>query len=260
MKPKRIVACIDCQSPLSDHTIDYAAWISTTYQKRLDILNITDDISLNQYKEEEQALLNTYATRAFNRGVEQSLITIHQEHGALLEKIIQYETNTELLIIGRYCNKAKKNQHDIGYQTSQIILATHKPILSVTTKFSIPKTIMVAYNGSKFSQKIIKILAENKLFQCLPTYLVMSGKATKSRKEQLEWAHQALIASGYDVISSFIVGGGSIEDTIVRTVQEQCIDILIMGHFDNRPLYHMIFGSKIAELLKYLNIPILHLH
>lgn len=50
---------------------------------------------------------------------------------------------------------------------------------------------------------------------------------------------------------------GEAQEVIVRTIQEQAIDMLIMGAFGHSPLRSLVVGSKTTELLKASTIPTL---
>ena len=45
------------------------------------------------------------------------------------------------------------------------------------------------------------------------------------------------------------------ERTIAKTVKEQNIDIQIMGAYAHSPICSLLFGSKIADLLRSVTIP-----
>lgn len=264
MENTKIVACID-QSTYSAYVTDYAVWVAKTMKQPLELLHIGDDLTPSSksnltHRTPCKELLSMYHTRALETGLDPSLVTLHEEYGSFTDKIIPYATNTELLIMGRRGEETQENQKVIGNSITHIIRSLHKPILTIAKEFTLPQNSMLAFSGSDISKRLVEHLAAKKLFLSIPLYLVMSGKQTDERQAELNWAHQTLEKAGYNVISSFILGGGSIEDTVIRTVQEQCIDILFMGAFENHSLYNMIFGSKTIDLLKYLNIPILHLH
>lgn len=264
MENTKIVACID-QSTYSAYVTDYAAWIAGKTKQPLELLHIGDypvqsnQTDINQ-KTPRRQLLNIYYQRALSTGIDSSQIELHEAYGYFKDKIIQHEPHIELLVMGRRGEETQKHQEVIGNSVTQIIRSLHKPILTVAEGFKVPQNSMLAFSGSEISKRLVEHLAKKKLFLSIPLYLVMSGKQTDGRQEELNWAHQTLEQAGYNVISSFILGGGNIEDTVIRTVQEQCIDILFMGAFENHSLYNMIFGSKTVDLLKYLNIPILHMH
>ena len=48
----------------------------------------------------------------------------------------------------------------------------------------------------------------------------------------------ALAAAGFDITASVIPGDA--ESIIAKTVQEQCIDVLVMGAFGHSPLRSML--------------------
>lgn len=265
MENTKVVACID-QSTYSAYVTDYAAWITNSIHKPLELFHIGDCPPLNAptdtaQKTPRRKLLNIYYERALEKGVDPDLLQIYEEYGSFKEKVIRYEDNIDLLVMGRRGeNTAKKHQDAIGKSIQKILRVLHKPVLTVAEEFKTPQNSMLAFSGSEISKRLVKHLAQEKYCLSIPLYLVMSGKPTDERQKELDWAHQILETAGYNVISSFILGGGTIEDTIIRTVQEQCIDILFMSAFENNSLYNLIFGSKTVDLLRYLNIPILHLH
>ncbi|MEN1479485.1 universal stress protein, partial [Pseudomonas aeruginosa] len=61
--------------------------------------------------------------------------------------------------------------------------------------------------------------------------------------------------AGFEVTSSMTPGEA--QEVIVRTIQEQAIDMLIMGAFGHSPLRSLVVGSKTTELLKASTIPTL---
>ena len=48
---------------------------------------------------------------------------------------------------------------------------------------------------------------------------------------------------------------GEAREVIARTVQDQVIDMLVMGAFGHSPLRSLLFGSKTTELLRSSRIP-----
>lgn len=72
----------------------------------------------------------------------------------------------------------------------------------------------------------------------------------RDASKSLEWARGALEVAGFEVTSST---PGEAQEVIVRTIQEQAIDMLIMGAFGHSPLRSLVVGSKTTELLKALN-------
>ncbi len=50
---------------------------------------------------------------------------------------------------------------------------------------------------------------------------------------------------------------GDAESVIAKAVQEQGIDMLIMGAYSHSPLRSLLFGSKTSDLLRSAKIPTL---
>ena len=64
-----------------------------------------------------------------------------------------------------------------------------------------------------------------------------------------------LAAAGFEV--TVLPAPGEAREVIARTVQDQVIDMLVMGAFGHSPLRSLLFGSKTTELLRSSRIPTL---
>ena len=99
------------------------------------------------------------------------------------------------------------------------------------------------------------MVAASPLFKGFPVHLLMSGKASREAAKQLEWAKKTLEAAGFDAPTSLIPGDA--ESVIAKAVQDEDIDILIMGAYSHSPLRSLFFGSKTSEMLRSARIPTL---
>ena len=133
--------------------------------------------------------------------------------------------------------------------------ALHKPILTVTEGFTPPQRVMIAFDGGTVTRRGVTMVAQSPLLRGLPIYLLMSGKAKKDARRQLDWAGTTLEAAGFAVTSDLTPGDA--ETVIANTVKAQSIDLLIMGAFSHSPLRSLLFGSKTADLLRSSRIPTL---
>ncbi len=83
----------------------------------------------------------------------------------------------------------------------------------------------------------------------------MSGQPGTDAARQLDWARATLQAASFDVNAT--IRPGDAETLIARTVQEQSIDLLVMGAFGHSPLRSLLLGSKTADLLRSSPVPTL---
>jgi nucleotide-binding universal stress UspA family protein len=277
----KVVACVD-QSHFADYVADYAAWAAQRMNSPLEFLHIIDrhtEISTGNdhsgaigvdaqetllaelsnedesrskiAREQGRIFLNRLRERAKEAGVE--FPDIRQRHGTLEETLIEQEKGVRLFVLGRRGESAEITHRDLGRNVERAARALHKPLLTVTEGFKEPRRIMIAFDGSIVTRRGVRMVAESKLFRGLPIHLLMSGKDSKDAPKQLQWAKTTLETAGFEAPTMLIPGDA--ERVIAKTVQEQNIDILIMGAYTHSPLRSLFFGSKTTDLLRSATIP-----
>jgi nucleotide-binding universal stress UspA family protein len=278
-----VLACVD-QSHFADYVADYAVWAALRLDVPLKFLHIiarhpeigsgkdhsgtigigSQETLLNKLSEQdaEQAraahekgriFLNRLRERAIAAGVASP--DMKQRHGTLEETLVEQEDDVRLFVLGRRGESAEVTNRDLGRNVERVVRALHKPILTVTEGFTAPRRVMIAFDGNNLARKGVEMVAASPLFRGLPVHLLMSGRPGQDAPKQLEWAKRMLEAADFEVIPSLIPG--DTERIVARTIQEQHIDMLVMGAYAHSPLRSLIFGSKTNELLRSSKIPTL---
>jgi len=116
-------------------------------------------------------------------------------------------------------------------------------------------TATIVDDGGVVTRRGVELVAGSPLFRGLPVHLLMSGKESAEAPRQLEWARKVLEAAGFDAPTSLIPGDA--ERVIAKSVQDENIDLLIMGAYSHSPLRSLFLGSKTSDLLRSANIPTL---
>lgn len=282
-KENKVLACVD-QSHFAEYVADYAAWAARRMDAPLEFLHVIDhhpeqgsgedhsgaigidaqenlltklsaedEARTKNAREQGRIFLNRLRERAVAAGATQ--VDVRQRHGELAETLAEQAEVVRLLVLGRRGESAETTQRDLGRNVEHVVRALHKPILTVTEGFKEPQRVMIAFDGSIVTRSGVEMVATSPLFRGLPITLLMSGKESQGAPKQLEWAKTTLEAAGFNVTTSLIPG--DVESTIAKTVQEQSIDMLIMGAFGHSPLRSLLFGSKTADLLRSSTIPTL---
>ena len=279
----KVLACVDL-SHFADYVADYASWAAKRMDAPLKFLHVitrhpeigsgedhsgaigidSQEILLNKLSEQDAAqakvahekgrvFLNRLRERAIAAGVESP--DMKQRHGTLEETLVEQEDEVRLFVLGRRGESAEATNRDLGRSVEGVVRALHKPILTVTEGFVDPRRVMFAFDGSNLTRRGVEMVAASPLFRVLPIHLVMSGKPVQDGQKQLEWARETLQAADFEVIPTLIPG--DTERVIAGVIQEQHIDMLIMGAYAHSPLRSLIFGSKTNDLLRSAKIPTL---
>lgn len=279
----RILACVD-HSRFADCVADYAAWAARRIGAPLEFLHILDrhpergsgeDHSgaigidaraslLSELADKDEArsreardagrvFLARLRERASSAGAPE--VDVRQRHGELEETLAEQARDVQLVVLGRRGRSAEVTQRDLGRNLERVVRALEKPILAVTDGFTEPRRPMIAYDGSRLARKGVELVAGSKLFRELPIHIVMSGKARGDAQKDLDWAQRTLADAGYDATARLLPGDA--ETVLARYVQDQAVDLLVMGAYSHSPLRSLFLGSRTTDLLRAASVPTL---
>lgn len=279
----KVLACVD-QSRFAEHVADYAAWAARRMNAPLELLHILDrhpetassrdhsgaigigaqeqllstlsdedELRSKAAREQGRIFLNRLRERAKAAGVDSP--DVRQRHGNLVETLAEQEGEVRLFVLGRRGESAEHTQRDLGRNVERVVRSLHKPILTITEGFTEPNRVMIAFDGGIVTRRGVEMVAASPLFKGLPIHLLMSGKKSREAPRQLEWARKTLEAADLHAPASLIHGDA--ESVIAKAVQDQDIDILVMGAYSHSPLRSLFLGSKTSDLLRSARIPTL---
>ena len=285
-QPKKILACVD-QSPYADYVADYSAWAARRFSLPLELLHIidrhpeiatSDDHSgaigfdaqenlLNRLTEEEgqrsreirergRVFLNGLKQRCERAGTDD--VDIRQRYGQLLDTLDEQQREVALYVLGRRGRSAAHTQRDLGRHVESISRKIQRPILTVASEFSEPKSLLVAYDGKRMTRGCITLIAGNAALADLPVHVVMSGKQTNESEKQLHWATETLELGGFSVETAYLPGDP--EQQIMRVLNDREIDLLVMGAYSQSPLRSLFLGSRTNDLLRASRVPTVTVH
>ncbi|MBP6726520.1 MAG: universal stress protein [Thauera sp.] len=279
----KVLACVD-QSRFADHVADYAAWAAQRLDAPLEFLHVierhperstgqdhsgaigidarehlldrlsaADEAHSRAAREQGRIFLNRLRQRASAAGVKQ--VDMRLRHGELEQTLAEQEEGVRLLVLARRGESAEASQRALGRNVERVVRALRKPILTVTEGFKTPQRVMIAFDGGTVTRRGVHMVATSPLFRGLPIHLLMSGKDNANASRQLDWASTRLKDAGFEV--SAVLTAADAHSAIARSVEDEAIDLLIMGAFGHSALRSLLFGSKTAELLRSSTIPTL---
>ena len=273
-----VLCCVDGKN-YSQSACDYAVMISNNLNLPLKFLNIIehssksdnldlsgniklgekDDI-LEQRTQEEaiksksaikegKELLVTLKKRALVSASNE--ITLIQMHGDVLENILTFEEKIAVLVIGI---KSQDN-HKIGDNVKDIIREINKPVLLVNSEFVTPKKLLIAYNGSEKSKKLLNETSKNPIFKNVLRDIVNVNNNNSLSEKLLNEAKDIYTKQEIEVKTT-ILNGDPKNEILTHLEQNNC-DILAMGAFGHSRIKEFIFGSFTSEILSSCKKPIL---
>ena len=278
----QIMACID-GSAQAAAVCDCAAWASLQLDAPLTLLHVLDQqqypaagnlsgiigLGSREYLLEELAALDEKRSKlALEEGrmmlasARQRVITagiaqpdVRQRHGDLLETLRDLQADIRLLVIGKQGEDSGNDLQLIGSQLESVIRTLHRPILVTPASFSVPTSVMLAFDGSDTSRKGVEMLASSPLFKGIPIHLVMVGDDNGEHRALLDSARDALVSAGFDV--HIALRSGEVEPALHAYQAEHQIGLLVMGAYGHSRIRQFLVGSTTTRMIRSTTTPLL---
>jgi len=277
-----VLSCIDGSS-YSEAVCDYSAWIAKTTGAPLKLLHTIEHsqipavadysgaIGLGSSEElldeltkveadrsrlmleKGRLMLQAAKSKANTAGV--SDVQMCHRHGSLLESLVEMEDFIRVLVVGIRGEQHEQTEKGVGHKLETMVRSLHKPIFVVNKKFSEPKQIMLAYDGSDSAQKALQMVANSPLFKHMPCHLVHVAPTENSSAPLLNEAEQKLRNAGIAVSSIHLQG--KTEDVLPAYQAEHNIDLTVMGAFSHNRVRDFLLGSFTATMLQKTQKPLL---
>lgn len=271
---KKVMACIDA-SPYAQAVCDYAVWAAKKLDAAMSVVHILDKAQHTQTPDlsgsiglgSQELLLQQLAELdekhsklALERGraildaakarAEQACVSAVDErlrHGPLVEALTELEDETRLLVLGKRGFSSADAHGHMGLHVERVIRSLHKPILLTQQRYTEPKRIMLAYDGSETAHKGLQMLAASPLGRGLPVHLVMAGADVEAAQSQMASAAQILREAGFDTKTAIVAGEP--ETVLHQYQQEHVIDLMVMGAYGHSRIRQFIVGSTTTAMI-----------
>ncbi|MEL7421122.1 MAG: universal stress protein [Cyanobacteria bacterium J06555_3] len=283
---KKILLCSD-GSTFAENAYRYAAWFAARLNAdEVDVLcvsdiraqqtsrqNLSGSIGIDAKEnllnrlvelEHEKAKINHQRTKLVLQEAAQTLkgegvehINLLHETGFLVDCLAKFETDCDLVVLGKRGEAAEFASGHLGANLERIVRSSHKPCLITSRQFKSLERVLVAYDGSPTSQKILQFIANSAVFTGLELHLVTAAKNTADSTAiaKIDSARQTLKQAGIEPICSVVAGHS--EKAISNYVSEQDISLLVMGAYGHSRIRHLVIGSTTAQMLRSSHIPVL---
>lgn len=274
----KILICLD-GSNLSKAVCDYGICIATNLNLPLVLLNVVEhshiskkvNLSGNIGLGSKDDLLNELANEEMNESKQQILkgkavlkemeeyvksqnftnYTTLQKHGTLYETLDELSNDLRIAIIGL----KGESSSNIGSQVEELIRTLSIPILLVNKEFTPIDSMLMAYDGSEYANKAIKIAKQNPIFPNVKKYIVNVNKDILVSTKILDDAKELFLNVDIDVETKSL-SGDSVE-AILQYQKENNLNIIVMGAYSHNRFRSAIFGSFTTKMLLDSRVPLL---
>lgn len=200
-----------------------------------------------------QAILEDAVAHLQARGV--AHVKADQWHGKLSEEIDKYEKDADLVVLGKRGNNADFEKGHLGSNLERVVRSCQHPVLVASREFQPIEHFVLAFDGGASSLKAVEYLVGQPLLKGLSCTLLYVGSGNAKIEKALAHADTQLKAAGY--VTHIEHRDGEPEKVIESVVEQDTINLLVMGAYGHSPLRRLFVGSTTSAMMRTVRIPVL---
>jgi nucleotide-binding universal stress UspA family protein len=280
---RKLVALVD--GSLYSHSVcDLAAWIARREEAAIEVLhvigrrqaeggaaNLSGSIALGartmllkELSELDEQMAKVAATRgrailedASARLAEAGAgeVSTRLRTGDLVDTLEESEADAQAIVLGKRGEAADFARMHLGSNLERVVRSARKPVYVAARAFRPIKRVLIAFDGGPSSLKAVDHVARSKVFAGLDIQLLTVGADTDETRTRLRRAAETLAGGGHT--AHIDVVAGQPETAIANVVEEQGIDLLVMGAYGHSRIRSLIIGSTTTEMVRSCKIPVL---
>ena len=182
---------------------------------------------------------------------------LKKEEGIITKEIMSVvvDNNIDLIAMGKTGEHTQWSDALLGSNLESVVRQTHKPVL-VTTEQTVPITnMLVAYDGSEYASRALRIGGEIASRMQIPVTILYVSDDKKEISKELSDAEELI--KPYDVNVKTSIESGEPVKTILDKYKDGNYDILVMGAYGHSKIRELILGSTTVQLMRKLECPLL---
>lgn len=200
-----------------------------------------------------QAILDDARERLMEAGV--TRVTTEQRHERLSDSIDQYESQVDLVVLGKRGNHADFARGHLGSNLERVIRSCTHPVLVASSAAWPMERFVLAFDGGKSARKAVRFALESPLLKGMACHLIYAGKRDSKHLDALEEASRDLEAAGYAVKMEVL--DGEPDTVITEAIEKNGADLLVMGAYGHSRIRELIVGSTTTEMIRRTKRPVL---
>lgn len=174
-----------------------------------------------------------------------------------IEDIVETTTATDadIVLLGKRGEAADFAKLHLGSNLERIVRATPKPIFIAARAFRPINRFLIAYDGGTSSLKAVDHVARSPLFAGLDCRLLTVGANTPEMQKRQGDALAILKAGGIEASADIVPGQP--ETAIADIVENDGIDLLVMGAYGHSRIRSLVIGSVTSTMMRLCKVPVM---
>ncbi|MEL6208681.1 MAG: universal stress protein [Pseudomonadota bacterium] len=276
----RVLACID-GSVYADSVADHAAWAAGRLGLPVELLQVLgrreaassdrsgrivagarrrlleELVTLDAQRAklvQREARLGLEEAKARVEGAGSADASISLRNGDLLETLAEHERDAALVVVGKRGEAADFATLHLGSNLERIVRASQRPIIVTSRAFRPISKVVIGFDAGPSARKAVEAFATSPLYAGLSVVLVTVSEPSESAQAALDQAASRIGASGHHVETRVLPGKP--EEVISALLEEEEIDLLMIGAYGHSRLRSLVIGSTTSALIRSCRVPV----
>ena len=281
MKNNTIVAFVD-GSKYSEVVCQYTAWLAEHKNSKIKIYHILEK-NLAPVRQDLSGAINLGARTKLLEDLSESdaigaktkhsegwkilekaketlnsngkfIIETRLRSGDLAEALSKKEQGADVIVIGKRGERKQDSGSKLGLNFERIVRASKKPIFVANRKFQKIEKVLVAFDGSPPTKRIVDFISRYDFFSAAEVILTYAGRSMELIKEPFSKAAIQLQDAGISVNTLELKGDPKQE--LAKLIPEEGFDLLAMGAYGHSKVRSFILGSTTTQLIQTVKVPV----
>ncbi len=185
-----------------------------------------------------------------------SNVELRLRTGDIAVSLKNKEAGGDLILIGKRGVKSSEKKHKIGDNFERIVRASTKPIFVSNSIFKEINHVLVAYDGSSPSIRVLECLLSGSIFGKLAISILGVSKTTNDWWGQ-EQKLFIMNLNKNDWPINFVGAVGDPKEQIMKHLDQEKYDMLAIGAYGHSKLRNLLIGSTTSALIHASPVPVL---
>lgn len=175
-------------------------------------------------------------------------------HGDLVDVLQELEVDARMIVVGKRGAAADFAKLHLGSNIERVVRASRVNVLMASRAFNRIKRFLVAYDAGPSARKAIEQISRSPLFDHIEPHLLCVHSDPGEAEKRLADAQATLNWSG-KVVSE--TASGDPEKVIADYVEQNGIDLVVMGAYGHSRVRNLLVGSTTSEMMRSCPVPVL---
>jgi nucleotide-binding universal stress UspA family protein len=208
--------------------------------------------AIERYRLKGESVLNDLKDTVESAGVEVETIT---EEGVPAQVIAGMGKTYDLVVMGKRGESAKWGTGLLGPTAESVVRRSDVPVLLAEEDPRTLRRMMLMFDGSAPATRALKLVAD--LVACgRPELLVLTVDDDEARGKATQGEAAAYLESA-GVEASYMVRPGRPDKVAPKILEDELIDLLVLGTKGYSILFELILGSTAEHLMRVVRLPVL---